>query len=65
MLDKIKQNEEEVEIEKQKSRDCRSAIKKSIDSLHGLLNGEEPSEEGKAEAQEPLLDLGGHNDDSK
>jgi hypothetical protein len=65
MLDKIRQIEEEVEIEKQKSRDCQSAIKKSIVSLRGLLNGEEPSEEEEAEAQELVLGLGGNNDDSK
>lgn len=53
MLTKLQEMEEAVEVEKGKSRDCRSAIKKSIDSLCALLNGEELSEENEAETSKP------------
>lgn len=59
MLDRLQQIEEEVRIEKEKGRDCRSAMKKSLDSLCELLNGEELSEEKKVETQEPMPSLGG------
>lgn len=61
MLDKLQQIEEDVRIEKEKVKDCRSAIKKSIDSLCELLNGEELSEEEKVETLEPITSLGGTN----
>jgi hypothetical protein len=65
LFEKLIEIEKDVEAEKEKSRECRSAIKKTINSLHGLLNGEEDSEEEKAEAQKPMTDSGGNNDDSK
>ena len=52
MKNKLQQNEDMVLIEKEKVKDCRSAIKKSIDSFCELLNGEELSEEEKVETLE-------------
>jgi len=52
--------EEEVQIEKKKSQDCRDAIKKSIDSLCDLLNGEDILEE-----KSPVLNPGGNDADGK
>ncbi len=59
MLDKLRQIEEDVIKEKQKVKDCRSAIRKSIDSLCELLDGEEISEETQVETLEPMPSLGG------
>ena len=53
MKNKLQQIEEEVLVEKEKVKDCRSAIKKNIDSLCELLNGEELSEEEKVETPKP------------
>ncbi len=61
MKTKLQQIEEDVQVEKEKGQDCRSAIKKSIDSLCELLNGKELSEEEEVEASEPMPILGGTN----
>lgn len=60
MQKKLHEIEEEVEIEKKKSQDCRDAIKKSIDSLCDLLNGEDILEEIS-----PVLNPGGNDADGK
>ena len=65
MITKLQEIEEVVAIEKEKSKNCRSAIRKSIDSLCELLNGEELSEEEKVETLEPMPSLGGPDDQSK
>ena len=65
MKNKLRKNEEVVLIEKEKSKNCRSAIRKNIDSLCELLNGEELSEENTVETSEPVLSLGGPDDESK
>ncbi len=59
MKNKLQQNEDLVLLEKEKVNDCRSAIKKNIESLCELLNGEELSEEEKVETPEPIPSLGG------
>jgi len=59
MVTKLQEIEEAVALEKEKSKNCRSAIRKSIDSLCELLNGEELSEEEKVETPEPIPSLGG------
>jgi len=59
MESKLQQNEQLVLVEKEKVNNCRSAIKKSIESLCELLNGEELSEEEKVETPEPIPSLGG------
>ncbi len=60
MEKKLHEIEEEVELEKKKSQDCRDAIKKSIDSLCDLLNGEDILEETS-----PVLNPGGNDADGK
>ena len=50
MQDKLKKIEEDVQIEKNRVQDCRSAIRKSINSLCELLDGEEISEETQVES---------------
>ena len=66
MKDKLQTIEEEVALEKKKTKDCRSVIKKRFDSLYKLLrSSEELSEETEAEALEPALILGGSDDDRK
>ncbi len=64
MITKLQEIEQVVAIEKEKSKNCRSAIRKSIDSLCELLNGEELSEGEKVEILEPVS-LGGPDDESK
>ncbi len=64
MITKLQEIEQVVAIEKEKSKNCRSAIRKSIDSLCELLNGGELSEEEKVEILEPIS-LGGSDDKSK
>ncbi len=59
MRTKLQQIDDDVKIEKEKVKDCRSAIKKSITSLCELLNGEELSEEEKVETPTPMPSLGG------
>jgi len=65
MITKLQEIEEVVAIEKEKSRSCQSNIRKSIDSLCELLNGEELSEEIKVETLEPIASLGGLDDQPK
>ncbi len=65
MRNKLQKLEEDVLVEKEKVKNCRSAVKKSIDSLCELLNGEELSEEEKVETLEPVLSLGGPDDKSE
>ncbi len=66
MKDKLQAIEEEVEIEKKKTKDCRSVIRKSFDSLHKLLiDSEELLQESETEVSEPVLTLGGSDDDGK
>jgi len=65
MEKKLHEIEEEVELEKKKSEECKSAIKKHLDSVCILLNGDEDSEDEKVETLEPVLDLGGNDDDGK
>ncbi len=66
MKDKLQAIEEDVAIEKKKTKDCRTVIKKSFDSLYELLNNsEELLDEAQTEVLEPVLILGGPDDDRK
>jgi len=65
MRTRLQKIEDDVQIEKEKGRHCRSVIKKNIDSLCELLNGEELSEEEKVETLGFTPSLGGTDDRSK